>query len=33
MIYDVGNPGSVLGQWQQYGGIKLVNEISTLPFW
>ena len=27
--YDVGNPGTDLGQTQQYGGVKLVNGIQT----
>ena len=32
MTYDVGNPGTGLGQVQKCGRIKLVNGIPTLPF-
>ena len=31
MTYDVGNSGPSLGQAQQYGGVKSVNGIRTLP--
>ena len=31
MTYDVENPGPVLGQAQQCGGVNLVNGILTLP--
>jgi hypothetical protein len=29
MTYDVGNPGSGLGQAQKYGGVKIINGIPT----
>jgi hypothetical protein len=32
MTYDVGNPGPGLGQAKQYGGVKTINGITTLPF-
>ena len=31
--YDFGNPGPGLGQAQECGGVKLVNEIPILPSW
>jgi hypothetical protein len=31
--YDVGIPGSGLGQAQKYGRIKPVNRVSTLIIW
>ena len=31
MTYNVGIPGPGLGQAQQYGGVKPVNETTTLP--
>jgi hypothetical protein len=29
--YDVGNPGTDLGQVQKCGGVKSINGIPTLP--
>jgi len=33
MTYDIGNPGSGLGQAQKCGLVKPVNWIPTLPCW